>query len=276
MIRLFLMMALMIVSAGLVHGQETETPDDEEMRAKVAFDLVTTAADGFTIETKPVRGEKQVLKRIEAPLLRWSNPEAGSIHGAVFLWTVDDRPQLVASVFKWFSPHKFLDAEIHSLSEQPLVAKKGETTAWTTGNLGIKFQKVEGAPAPADSPVKRLTQMRTIVRGMIANEVGRDKVSVDLRPMEKPLHRYQSTKAGIVDGGLFAYVRATDPEVLALVEAKDEAGTLTWQVAFARMNSCNMHVKQGERMLYQVDELPWDVVFNGKQLYNIVRINDGK
>jgi hypothetical protein len=271
-IRLFAVVAL-VVCPHIVAAQE-EAATDEETRAKVAFELVSKAADDFDIETRTATPAK--LKRVETPLLRWSNPEAGSVHGAVFVWTVNDRPQLVASVFKWFSPQTALHAEVHSLSEQPLVAKRGTQTAWHTGDQGINFQRLEGAPAPADSPVRRLPQMRALLREMVASENTRDKQKIDLRLMEKPLHRYQAPKEGVVDGALFAFARATDPEVMVLIEAKQNGGDTFWQITFARMNSCAMNVKQGDKTLYEVDELPWGVVFGGKEVYNIVDIKDGK
>lgn len=275
--RWFAVVALLL-SVRMLTAQEPaptdQTRTDEETRGKIAFELVSKAADGFDIETIGAKPAK--LKRVETPLLRWSNPEAGSIHGAVFVWTVDDRPQLVASVFKWFSPKTFLDAEVHSLSEQPLVAKQGARAAWNTGNQGVKFQRLEGTPSPANSAVRRLAQMRTIMRAMTASETTRDKQKIDLRLMEKPLHRYQSPKANIVDGALFTFVRATDPEVFALIEAKQVAEDSFWQVTFARMNSFAMNVKQGDKTLYEVDELPWGVVFDCKQVYNIVRVSEGK
>jgi hypothetical protein len=41
-----------------------------------------------------------VLER--EPVLQWANPVVGSIHGAMFVWTADGRPQAITSVFKWF------------------------------------------------------------------------------------------------------------------------------------------------------------------------------
>jgi hypothetical protein len=60
------------------------------------------------------------------PLLRWSNPAVGSIHGAVFVWTHEGRPAAVASIYKWFEPHTHMAFEVHSLSKMPLIGFLGE------------------------------------------------------------------------------------------------------------------------------------------------------
>src|SRR5688572_12875369 len=53
---------------------------------------------------EPVNAIKAALH--DQPLLRWSNPTVGSVHGEVFVWTVDGRPAALASVFRWYHPFK--------------------------------------------------------------------------------------------------------------------------------------------------------------------------
>lgn len=271
---LVLWMLLAGLGQGLAFGQAE--PDDEEVRAKAALELVSKTAGDFVVATKPANGEAVSLKLNESPLLRWSNPEAGSVHGAVYLWTDDNRPQLVASIFKWYSPHKWLDAELHSLSEAPLVAQRDGKSFWATGTKAITFRRISGE-VPGDTPLKRLAQMRTIVRGLNAEHTPRGTQDHSpLRVLDKPLYRYQSTKHGVVDGGLFAFVWATDPEVLAMIEAKDKDGEAYWQVSFVRQTSCALRVKNKEETLYEVEELPWPVAFSNSELYNIIRISGGE
>src|SRR5215204_831286 len=51
------------------------------------------------------------------PLLRWSNPTAGSVYGEVYLWTIDSRPVAIASIYRWYHPHKDSTAELVSVTQ---------------------------------------------------------------------------------------------------------------------------------------------------------------
>jgi hypothetical protein len=59
-----------------------------------------------------------------------------------------------------------------------------------------------------------------------------------------PLYRYPAAKAGVIDGALFALVSeaGTDPEVLLLVEAREEKGKVRWEYALGKFSDCEIHV----------------------------------
>src|SRR5262245_41700769 len=69
---------------------------------------------------------------VAKPLLRWSNPTAGSVHGEVFLWTVERRPVAIASIYRWYHPFKDSTVECVSVSEVPLEAKEQAESKWNT------------------------------------------------------------------------------------------------------------------------------------------------
>ena len=55
----------------------------------------------------------------------------------------------------------------------------------------------------------------------------------NLRALSKPLYRYGKSDSEVVDGGVFAFVLTTDPEVYLLLEARTGKNGLEWQYAFA-------------------------------------------
>src|SRR4051812_31379331 len=59
-------------------------------------------AKSFTIR-RAEGGEELSLR--EEPILAWTQPISGSVHGRVFIWTDKGRPEAVAAIYKWFSPH---------------------------------------------------------------------------------------------------------------------------------------------------------------------------
>ena len=55
----------------------------------------------------------------------------------------------------------------------------------------------------------------------------------NLRSLSKPLLRYGKPGSDTIDGGVFAFVLTTDPEVYLLLEMRRGKSGLEWQYAFA-------------------------------------------
>jgi hypothetical protein len=82
-----------------------------------------------------------------------------------------------------------------------------------------------------------------------------------LRLLPRPLYRYDlaSAKApdpNLLDGGLFAYVLGTDPEVVLVLEAVGTAEKAGWQYAFARATSGGLEVKLGDEVVWTAEKHP--------------------
>ena len=91
------------------------------------------------------------------------------------------------------------------------------------------------APAPAGSPAQRLTQARAIARRFSVSLQAPKPGRIQQRLLTQPLDRYGDPEAGLLDGVLFAFVGATNPNVLLVLEAwSEDAGIRTWRYALAR------------------------------------------
>jgi hypothetical protein len=55
-----------------------------------------------------------------------------------------------------------------------------------------------------------------------------------------------------VDGALFAFVSTagTDPEVLLLIEAREEKGKMHWEYAFGRFSDWELRVARNDKEVY--------------------------
>jgi hypothetical protein len=196
------------------------------------------------------------------PLLRWSNPIAGSVYGEVFLWHVDGRPAALASIFRWYHPFKDGTVEIVSLSPSPVQAREQDEVKWDCRNAGVSFQAAKGLKPPATSRGGRLVQMRDFLRQFaveLSDRRGGETVSRELRLLNQPIYRYESKKYGVIDGALFAFAEANDPEVIVIVEAYGAGGGQSWRYALARMNNHEMQVRVDGAVIKSwplVDE-PW-------------------
>lgn len=256
-------------------ARPSDDQDDqlEKNRAKLALELCRKGAKEYRLFFADADRTELELK--PDPVLRWSNPSVGSIHGGVFIWTHQGRPAAVASIFKWFTPRDEMRFEVQSLSTQPLVGRLGSEDAWKSSRAGIEFKPVPGAPAPAATTAARLIQMRTISSEFSTEQTDRDDESKrQMRLLTQPVFRYESKPQKVTDGAMFAFVHGTDPEVLLLLEAQEtDRGGLEWRFALARMNSTAFSVKFKDTEVWAVKVLPWGIVLNSREPYNLLSLD---
>jgi hypothetical protein len=199
------------------------------------------------------RGQAPLLL-LKQPLLFYTNPvRSNDQHGAIFLWTENGRPAVIGSIWSAINRQnadsRFVTHEWHSLAiDADVSAARDERPLWKSGEPGVAWEKLDGAPAPAESRAARLVQMRAIVRRYsVAIQVEGES---DLRLMAQPLYRYPEQVQGAVDGAIFSFAMTTDPELLVLLEDREVAGQRAWHVAFARFGNKAMTVKDGDKAVW--------------------------
>jgi len=203
------------------------------------------------------RGDAR-LKLEEKPLLFYTNPiRQNDQHGTIFLWTERGRPAVFGSIWsetnRMNSDVRNVTHELHSLAGTADVkATRSGKVLWSSDEPGIEWRTIENSPVPAASPPARLVQMRDLARRLSASLKAAAMVS-DLRLMTQPLFRYPEKVDSAIDGGLFALVIATDPEIVVWIEAVEQEGKSLWRVAFARFSHFAMSVKDGERTIWSCE-----------------------
>jgi hypothetical protein len=212
------------------------------------------------------------LQLTEEPVLRWSNPERNSGDGCLYLFTDKGRPQAALTIYLT-EDRKAWNHEFQSLAESELVAKKGQAVVWAPDKPGVEFKPVPDAPAPAETAAGRLVQMRALADRFTATVTFRGDKSA-LRRLAAPVYRHGDPKREPVDGAVFAYVQATDPEVLLLVEARAGRGAPQWHYALARQTMWVVEVQYDGRQVWTVEK--WDrATSNPRQTYfDIARQRD--
>jgi hypothetical protein len=231
---------------------QTAPPDAEQRDPwKAAYRRI---ADSITMR----RGETTLSLHPDA-LLFYTNPvRQNDQHGTIFLWTEGGRPAVFGSIWSArnrFNPaQRFVTHEWHSLLEDSqLAAVRGETALWVSGEPGVVWRELEDAAAPAASPVRRLLQMWNLVRRLSARIV--DEEINALRLMPQPLYRYPEGVPDAVDGAVFAFTLATDPELIAVVEARENEAQSPWRLALARFGALPMTLHDGEREIWSCERV---------------------
>jgi hypothetical protein len=235
---------------------------DDQARAVQAAVLARKAVAEFTLRA----GERPLVLERE-PVLKFANPVVGSVHGAVFVWTADGRPQAITSVYKWYAPATHIGIEFHSLAREPITGERQSRPAWYPSRGGIELAPIDGAAAPAALAAARLRQMRTLASQFVATVTTPEGISHELRLLTKPIYRDSHADSGASsDGALFVFVMGTDPEVVLRLEAHPEANdALRWHYALARMSFRELSVAHREKRIWSV---PGIALGPGSKLYD--------
>jgi hypothetical protein len=200
------------------------------------------------------RGHRDRLELESKPIYKWSAAHVGDVSGAVYVWTRHGCAEAVACF--WGVPrangHSTVAHELHSLSPVVLAPQRSGPNEWRpTGKL--ERHLIESAPTPAEKPIARLSQMRSLARNFSGYNVAVDGERRELRLLTAPLHRYQSTDADVLDGALFAYVCTvgTDPEVFLLVESIRTPDGPRWHYALARFGNRDLFMKYRDKEVWR-------------------------
>jgi hypothetical protein len=195
----------------------------------------------------------KTFARSERAILHYSNPiSSATAEGATFLWLDGKRP--MAAVSMSFRAAGQVFWELSSLSDGPLNLTRDGSTVWIPASCSRKAERLADAEKPADSPAKRLIQMRGIARKFVMQEFRREKWQ-DGRLLSQPLYRWDDVDRGVLDGAVFGYAETNDPELLLQIEARREgaAGDAAWYFSFAKMTSSPVTVSLDDKEIFRAE-----------------------
>lgn len=219
----------------LFHFQLLNWARGQEKEKRSRVDYIQDQADKLTIEIVEKGLSRAKVEKYEKPLLRFTNPlYIEQSDGLFLIWTQHSVPIVAASYT--IRNNKELFRELASLDDRPLVCSFESKPVWKPSVPGFLRADFQGTPEPHDNERLRLAQMKRLA----------ERFSVaDLRLMPTPLYRYTSKERNILDGGMFAFVRANDPDILVMIEATvdSKSSTKSWRYTLGRMNSAPTSVK---------------------------------
>jgi hypothetical protein len=243
----------------LAAAQPPVKKDEPPEEPKRLNEVIEKSIDWYDV--LPDRDAEKSLTPV--PVIRWRNVPRGQEGEAMMVvWPHKGRPVAMASIYPWAGK---MIHEFDSLSrEGTLIAREKDRVFWTPETAGVEFKDVPKAPKPAKTPAERLRQMKAIAEGFQATMTGWAANNSDqevLRLLPRPLYRYDLANAKdpdpkLIDGGLFAFVQGTDPEVVMALEAIGTAENAVWQYACVRATSGGLEVKHGDEVVWTARKHP--------------------
>ena len=242
------------------NAQETSdgSPDNGD-RAAESLEAAKNEVTKWAFSIESDRAAEFVLH--STPVFRATNPLRGEVYANWFVWTRKGRPEVIASVSNWYSPRRYLGLAASSLSSRKVLGTRDGQEVWRPRTAGIELRPIAGAKPPSEMPALRLTQMRALAREFTA-EFRRQATVPEggmLRLLNQPLHRYTDTREDLQDGAIFAFANGTAPQLILLIEAREDSAGMRWEYALAPMNSTEFHVWHDEREIWSLPQVapPW-------------------
>jgi hypothetical protein len=201
-------------------------------------------------------GDPEVsLTLLDEPVYHWTVQISGRNDGALFLWLNGRRPEIVGCVVTRPAKRIYYH-EFHSLSPAAVAVVRQQQKAWHPDGPGLQLQDLPDAVAPAANSVRRRIEMRSLARKFSVSVVHqKDGARWDTRMLARPVYEY--SEGDVRDGGLFLFVRANDPQLLLVLEARRGEHGDRWQYGVARLASNEIAVTYEHRNVQTIPIWKW-------------------
>jgi hypothetical protein len=223
-----------LLLAGVLHAASMasaqESPAEHETLHKEWLEQRQAEFKEYAFHAEAAEQRKLALE--PRSILNWSNAERGADLGAVFLWTDNGWPQLIACAF---GQGKYLRHEFHSLSTETLVAENQGKEIHRFAP-GVTWRELAGAPPAAKQRALRLAQMRRQAERFRVVMGGKEPA--EMRLLTQPVFRSPAELDD--DIALFVFVQGTDPECVLLLQATAEGA---WQYALTRQTKWPLKIE---------------------------------
>ena len=230
---------------------DAEPADANAVLRKARVQFLVDAMKHFEVRV----GDEDVESKLHPdPVLVYDNPISGTKIGLLALFTRNGRPDVMAQ-FSFSAPQAVYN-EFHNFCGEKLVMKRGTRTTWSPKETSTVWKNLESAEKPAATPQLRLVQMRRLAEKFtVEDNFGWDKKELhQLRLLPTPVHRYGKPDEEVIDGAVFVYALATDPEAVLMLEcAKSESG-LVWRYAFGPMSIYALTAKLDGVVVWEISE----------------------
>lgn len=228
-------------------AQTDERPTVQQLKTLYAATAAEfTAIDSFN---------QQEFELMPRSVLNWSNPERKTLAGGLFFWTKQSRPMIAMSAYPGdFGNYQF---EFQSLTDRSFRVNRNQQPAWRPLEAGVDWKPLEVKKwTPHDSALVRRRQMRQIASEFTAKLVQPLRPEINLRLQATPVYRYPADKlpAECQDGAVFWVVQGTDPEVLLMIEAvQNAAEESVFHDALARATMVQIQVRREGNLFFETE-----------------------
>jgi hypothetical protein len=246
-------LVLVVSGTALVRaGEPSVVAKDQDRPTEPFHRFYGETAAGYDVRLRDAAKTKLPLHPV--PLMRWNG--LGTWSGAVFLWTHQERPELICDIHssRDVGPRgTWVGDECYSVSLKGLSVVAPNGRRWEPEALDA-LRLLPDAPPPAETAAQRQIQVKQLVRDFTAHL--HDRVSRwELRLLPQPLYKYEGHDPDVLSGALFAFVGyVTDPEIILLLEARRTPQGPKWHYLPTRFSNKGLYLEHRNKSVW---ESPW-------------------
>jgi hypothetical protein len=251
---------VLLLLIGVCCGQDREVRPDEQRAAHLA--RMKALAGSIHVYAAPGMKESEA-KLVSEPVLRYTDNTRKNDESSLWIWgSKGSRPTAIVAIEyypnyrpqgpSWLYEIASLSAE--RISVERNAAKRGDELAWTAKEPGLALATIADADPPADKPVRRLAQMKTLRARFAIHERTPTEGRIELRPLTSPLYRYEDAASAVIDGAIFSFANGTNPEVLLVLEAYKTKDAEGWRYGLVQMTGAVVAVQLDGKQVWERGE----------------------
>lgn len=245
------LVTLSILAITAIAGERAAAQSPAKGNREESLAWLTNQASSYRIRL----ADNRTADFTKQPLIRFTKVLSEVDDAAMFVWLSNGRPVVAETML--VQRTLGLYHEFQSLATEPLTAERSGKTVWKPQQAGVTFARIPDSDRPAESPVRRLTQMKTLAERFRAQAIKGPPFYAEgsvyhLRLLPQPMLRYRDPQHPELEGALFAFCQDTDPEAMLLVENRVRDGQPGWEFAFAAMTGWSVQA-------FDQDEPVWSI-----------------
>jgi hypothetical protein len=222
---------MMIVSVAV--AEDPDPSDDKRSLAEKRLEVMATTMTAVRIRS----ADPEVPKQLHAnSLFRYDDETRGYVDGTV--WKLGETGRPLAMITSELHPNygnlgPRMVFDFLSLTDKPFAVVSDNVPGWSPSASAVEMKQLTGAPPPAASPAKRLTQLKEQSRRFSGTQDVEELLTtlVDLRLMPREIDRYSPAIDERADGAIFLFANGRNPAVVLLIETDGKE----WQYGLGRL-----------------------------------------
>jgi hypothetical protein len=204
--------------------------------------------------------DRKPVDLVPESLVRYDDQPRNILDGSLWGWGRRGRPIAVMKLevlplpdggLRWFGA-------VVSLSPSRFDLESSAGWQWSARKPGMELRPFPDAPAPADTELGRMTQMKQLVRRFSVNEDNDPKLGrTESRLLSRAIHRYADAESGLQDGAIFAFACGTNPTAILVIESRQHGSSApTWHYGLARMTAAGLVVNLDAKEVLKLAATP--------------------
>jgi hypothetical protein len=230
--------AVVIVGALAVVAGADEPEADKRSLAERRLEVMESAMKSVSIRSIAPEVPRQMHPN---SLFRYDDETRGYVDGTV--WKLGDTGRPLAIITSELHPN-YVDGgtnrgpsmvfDFLSITDKPFEVVADTVPRWAPSASAVEMKPLPGAPAPAATAAKRLTQLKEQSRRFAGSQEVEELTTtlVELRLIPREIDRYSPVKDELADGAMFLFANGRNPAVVLMIETDGKE----WQYGLGRLS----------------------------------------